>query len=106
MDARTAAAGTFLVMFPPNCSRYLCVVRKSYQDNDSVISTVTTKVKGFAFTNTSDMDARLWDVADYVIPPQVDSVPVSILERTHSHRLFCCHLMISCFHRGMILSLC
>eukprot|EP00066_Takifugu_rubripes_P008519 XP_003974770.1 PREDICTED: P2X purinoceptor 4 [Takifugu rubripes] len=51
---------------------YICVVRKSYQENDSVISTVTTKVKGFAFTNTSDMDARLWDVADYVIPPQGD----------------------------------
>lgn len=54
--------------------RYICVVRKSYQENDSVISTVTTKVKGFAFTNTSDMEARLWDVADYVIPPQVGIV--------------------------------
>lgn len=69
-------------MLPVNGCRYLCVVRKSYQDNDSVISTVTTKVKGFAFTNTSDMDARLWDVADYVIPPQVASIPLSILERT------------------------
>uniref|UniRef100_H3D1J8 P2X purinoceptor n=1 Tax=Tetraodon nigroviridis TaxID=99883 RepID=H3D1J8_TETNG len=47
---------------------YICVVRKSYQESDSLISTVTTKVKGFAFTNTSE--ARLWDVADYVIPPQ------------------------------------
>lgn len=26
------------------------------------------------------MDARLWDVADYVIPPQVDTIPISILE--------------------------
>lgn len=51
--------------------RYICVVKKAYQENDSVISTVTTKVKGFAFTNTSDLEARLWDVADYVIPPQV-----------------------------------
>uniref|UniRef100_A0A8C4E9V3 P2X purinoceptor n=1 Tax=Dicentrarchus labrax TaxID=13489 RepID=A0A8C4E9V3_DICLA len=51
---------------------YVCVVQKAYQETDSVISTVTTKVKGFAFTNTSDMDPRFWDVADYVIPPQGD----------------------------------
>lgn len=49
----------------------MCVVQKGYQDTDSVISTVTTKVKGFAFTNTSDMEPRMWDVADYVLPPQV-----------------------------------
>uniref|UniRef100_A0A3P8RU35 P2X purinoceptor n=1 Tax=Amphiprion percula TaxID=161767 RepID=A0A3P8RU35_AMPPE len=51
---------------------YVCVVQKAYQDTDSVISTVTTKVKGFAFTNTSDMGPHLWDVAEYVIPPQGD----------------------------------
>ncbi|XP_047449069.1 P2X purinoceptor 4b isoform X2 [Mugil cephalus] len=50
---------------------YVCVVQKAYQETDSVISTVTTKVKGFAYTNTSDMDPRFWDVADYVIPSQV-----------------------------------
>ncbi|XP_029366676.1 P2X purinoceptor 4b [Echeneis naucrates] len=51
---------------------YVCVVQKAYQVTDSVISSVTTKVKGFALTNASDMDPRLWDVADYVIPPQGD----------------------------------
>uniref|UniRef100_A0A3B4Y4E3 Purinergic receptor P2X, ligand-gated ion channel, 4b n=1 Tax=Seriola lalandi dorsalis TaxID=1841481 RepID=A0A3B4Y4E3_SERLL len=51
---------------------YVCVVQKAYQETDSVISSVTTKVKGFALTNTSDMDPRFWDVADYVIPPQGD----------------------------------
>ncbi|XP_039659788.1 P2X purinoceptor 4-like isoform X2 [Perca fluviatilis] len=50
---------------------YVCVVRKAYQETDSVISSVTTKVKGFAFTNTSDMDPRFWDVADYVIPSKL-----------------------------------
>ncbi|XP_068576864.1 P2X purinoceptor 4b [Cebidichthys violaceus] len=49
---------------------YVCVVQKGYQETDSVVSSVTTKVKGFAFTNTSDMDPRFWDVADYVIPSQ------------------------------------
>ncbi|XP_037338708.2 P2X purinoceptor 4-like [Pungitius pungitius] len=52
---------------------YVCVVRKAYQEKDSVISSVTTKVKGFAFTNTPDMDPRIWDVADYVIPSQGDN---------------------------------
>ncbi|KAM9391527.1 P2X purinoceptor 4b [Pholidichthys leucotaenia] len=51
---------------------YVCVVQKGYQETDSVISMVTTKVKGFALTNTSDMDPRFWDVADFVIPPQGD----------------------------------
>uniref|UniRef100_A0A3Q0RYE3 P2X purinoceptor n=1 Tax=Amphilophus citrinellus TaxID=61819 RepID=A0A3Q0RYE3_AMPCI len=50
---------------------YVCVVQKAYQETDTLISTVSTKVKGFALTNTSDMGPRFWDVADYVIPPQV-----------------------------------
>ncbi|KAG7490809.1 P2X purinoceptor 4 [Solea senegalensis] len=49
---------------------YVCVVQKAYQEKDSVISSVTSKVKGFALTNVSDMEPQLWDVADYVIPPQ------------------------------------
>ncbi|XP_034728238.1 P2X purinoceptor 4b [Etheostoma cragini] len=52
---------------------YVCVAQKAYQENNSVISSVTTKVKGFAFTNTSYMDPRFWDVADYVIPSQGDN---------------------------------
>ncbi|KAK5933022.1 hypothetical protein CgunFtcFv8_004680 [Champsocephalus gunnari] len=47
---------------------YVCLVQKAYQETDSVVSTVTTKVKGFAFTNASSI--KYWDVADYVIPPQ------------------------------------
>lgn len=53
--------------------RYVCVVQKAYQDTDSVISSVSTKVKGFALTNTSDTEPRLWDVTDFVIPPQVNT---------------------------------
>ncbi|KAM3867668.1 P2X purinoceptor 4b [Diretmus argenteus] len=51
---------------------YVCVVQKGYQDTDSIISSVNTKVKGFALTNTSGLEPHLWDVADYVIPPQAD----------------------------------
>ncbi|XP_037536540.1 P2X purinoceptor 4-like [Nematolebias whitei] len=52
---------------------YVCVVQKAYQETDSVLSSVTTKVKGFVFTNTSDMEPRFWDVADFVTPPQGDN---------------------------------
>uniref|UniRef100_A0AAY5F3P8 P2X purinoceptor n=1 Tax=Electrophorus electricus TaxID=8005 RepID=A0AAY5F3P8_ELEEL len=52
---------------------YVCVLKKGYQDTDTVISSVTTKVKGIALTNTSDLGLRIWDVADYVIPPQEEN---------------------------------
>ncbi|XP_056135693.1 P2X purinoceptor 4b [Lampris incognitus] len=51
---------------------YVCIVQKAYQDTDSVISTVTTKVKGYALINMSDLDHRFWDAPDSVIPPQGD----------------------------------
>ncbi|XP_046724071.1 P2X purinoceptor 4a [Silurus meridionalis] len=50
---------------------YVCVLKKGYQDTDSVISSVTIKVKGIALTNTSDLGLRVWDEADYIVPPQV-----------------------------------
>ncbi|XP_070338667.1 P2X purinoceptor 5 isoform X3 [Equus asinus] len=49
--------------------------KKGYQDTDtSLESSIVTKVKGVTFTNTSDLGARLWDVADYVIPPQGENI--------------------------------
>lgn len=51
--------------------RYVCVWKKGYQDTDTILSSVTTKVKGIAFTNTTELGERIWDVADYIIPPQV-----------------------------------
>ncbi|XP_029413318.1 P2X purinoceptor 5 isoform X2 [Nannospalax galili] len=46
-------------------------IKKSYQDTDtSLQSAVVTKVKGVAFTNTTLLGERLWDVADFVIPFQ------------------------------------
>ncbi|XP_031414524.1 P2X purinoceptor 4-like [Clupea harengus] len=52
---------------------YVCVWEKGYQDTDSILSSVTTKVKGIAVTNTFDLGLRIWDVADYIIPPQEES---------------------------------
>ena len=45
------------------------LVKKCYQDTDTSLQ--SSKVKGVTFTNTSELGERLWDVADYVIPPQV-----------------------------------
>uniref|UniRef100_A0A8C2VMH6 P2X purinoceptor n=1 Tax=Chinchilla lanigera TaxID=34839 RepID=A0A8C2VMH6_CHILA len=54
---------------------WVFVIKKGYQDMDtSLQSAVVTKVKGVAYTNTSELGERLWDVADYVIPPQGDNV--------------------------------
>ncbi len=56
--------------------RYAIVFKKGYQDFEDVQSAVTTKVKGVAFTNMTDdpgIGTRVWDVADYIIPPQVCS---------------------------------
>uniref|UniRef100_A0A8C9A0P4 P2X purinoceptor n=1 Tax=Prolemur simus TaxID=1328070 RepID=A0A8C9A0P4_PROSS len=55
--------------------QWVFLIKKGYQDVDtSLQSAVVTKVKGVAFTNTSALGARLWDVADYVIPSQGENV--------------------------------
>ncbi|XP_072475101.1 P2X purinoceptor 5 isoform X2 [Notamacropus eugenii] len=54
---------------------WVFLVKKGYQEVDTAIqSSVITKVKGVAFTNTSELKERLWDVADYVIPSQGENV--------------------------------
>ncbi|XP_053067879.1 P2X purinoceptor 5 isoform X4 [Acinonyx jubatus] len=55
--------------------KWVFLVKKGYQDTDtSLQSSIITKVKGVTFTNTSELGERLWDVADYVIPPQGENV--------------------------------
>ena len=57
--------------------RFAIIFKKGYQEFDSVQGAITTKVKGVAktenlFSNTSG--PRIWDVNDYVVPPQVGEV--------------------------------
>uniref|UniRef100_A0A2K5Q7I2 Uncharacterized protein n=1 Tax=Cebus imitator TaxID=2715852 RepID=A0A2K5Q7I2_CEBIM len=52
---------------------WVSVWKKGYQETDSVVSFVTTKVKGVAVTDTSELGFRIWDVADYVIPAQEEN---------------------------------
>ncbi|XP_067911092.1 P2X purinoceptor 4-like [Heterodontus francisci] len=49
------------------------VWKRGYQQFDSTIGTVTTKVKGITVTNSSLVEERIWDPADYVIPSQQES---------------------------------
>ena len=56
------------------CARYVIIWKKGYQDTEYVQSAVTTKLKGVVYTNFTNilgLSSRIWDVGDYVVPPQV-----------------------------------
>nr|XP_037843388.1 P2X purinoceptor 5 isoform X3 [Chlorocebus sabaeus] len=73
--SKPAAAAAVERRISPSRHRWVFLVKKGYQDIDtSLQSAVITKVKGVAFTNTSDLGERIWDVADYVIPAQGENV--------------------------------
>lgn len=59
------------------------ILPKKYQVFENVESAVHTQVKGVLYTNYSrqhirGISNRVWDVADYVIPPQVSSYFVTL----------------------------
>ncbi|KAK6475436.1 P2X purinoceptor 5-like [Huso huso] len=54
---------------------WVFIIKKGYQyTEDSIQSSVMTKLKGVTLTNTSANGPRLWDAVDYVFPPQGGSV--------------------------------
>ncbi|XP_066433028.1 P2X purinoceptor 1 isoform X2 [Eleutherodactylus coqui] len=52
---------------------WVFLYEKGYQAVDDIISSVSVKMKGIAITNVPTMGTEIWDVADYVFPPQGDS---------------------------------
>lgn len=50
--------------------RWVFIYEKGYQSTDTAVSSVFTKMKGVGYTNVSGNE-RVWDVSDYVFPPQV-----------------------------------
>uniref|UniRef100_A0A8C6TPG2 P2X purinoceptor n=1 Tax=Neogobius melanostomus TaxID=47308 RepID=A0A8C6TPG2_9GOBI len=51
---------------------WVFIYEKGYQSTDTAVSSVFTKMKGVGYTNESKVE-KVWDVADYVFPPQGDS---------------------------------
>ncbi|XP_069556843.1 P2X purinoceptor 1 isoform X1 [Brachyistius frenatus] len=51
---------------------WVFIYEKGYQSTDTAVSSVFSKMKGVGYTNVSGSE-RVWDVADYVFPPQGDS---------------------------------
>ncbi|KAH1178910.1 hypothetical protein KIL84_000241 [Mauremys mutica] len=52
---------------------WVFLYEKGYQSQDGIISSVSVKLKGLTVTNISGIGPHIWDVADYVFPPQGDS---------------------------------
>jgi len=54
---------------------YAIIYEKGYQKKEDVVSSVSIKVQGVDYTdgkgNFMNAGDRVWDTADYVIPPQV-----------------------------------
>ncbi|KAI5089282.1 P2X purinoceptor 1 [Silurus meridionalis] len=48
---------------------WVFIYERGYQNEDTAISSVFTKMKGLAYTSINGTE-RLWDVADYVFPDQ------------------------------------
>lgn len=51
--------------------RWVFLYEKGYQSQDSIVSSVSVKLKGLTLTNESIIGPHIWDVVDYVFPPQV-----------------------------------
>ncbi|XP_065183130.1 P2X purinoceptor 4-like [Sycon ciliatum] len=49
---------------------YVIVYKKGYQDTEEVEGAVTAKLKGAAYPLNAGLASRVWDAADYHIPPQ------------------------------------
>ncbi|XP_051665282.1 P2X purinoceptor 1 isoform X2 [Manacus candei] len=50
---------------------WVFLYEKGYQSQDSIVSSVSVKLKGLTLTNESVMGPHIWDVVDYVFPPQL-----------------------------------
>ncbi|EOA95842.1 P2X purinoceptor 1, partial [Anas platyrhynchos] len=52
---------------------WVFLYEKGYQSQDSIVSSVSVKLKGITLTNESVLGPHIWDVVDYVFPPQGDN---------------------------------
>ncbi|XP_011615583.1 P2X purinoceptor 5 isoform X2 [Takifugu rubripes] len=72
---------------------WVLVVKKGYQEREETIqSSVMTKVKGVTLTNSSESGLHLWSPEDYVIPPngeRVFFIVTNYIETPNQRLSFC-----------------
>uniref|UniRef100_A0A4W4ELQ3 P2X purinoceptor n=1 Tax=Electrophorus electricus TaxID=8005 RepID=A0A4W4ELQ3_ELEEL len=78
--AKNKKVGVLFRLFQLGVIGYLIgwvfIWKKGYQETDEAIqSSVFTKVKGVALTNSTDLGLQIWGAEDYVIPSQVRIPP-------------------------------
>lgn len=62
-------------------------MRKGYQEREEAVQTsVITKLKGVTLTNSSETGLHLWSAEDYVIPPNVSLLYLSLTLFVHLSR--------------------
>uniref|UniRef100_A0A3Q4I0Q6 P2X purinoceptor n=1 Tax=Neolamprologus brichardi TaxID=32507 RepID=A0A3Q4I0Q6_NEOBR len=76
IDTKNKAVGVLHRLFQLSVIGYIIgwvfIVKQGYQEiDDAIQSSVITKVKGTAVTNTSESGLLVWGPEEYVIPPQV-----------------------------------
>ncbi|XP_017570386.1 P2X purinoceptor 5 [Pygocentrus nattereri] len=79
MIAKNKKVGVIFRLFQLGVIGYLIgwvfLWKKGYQEREEAIqSSVFTKLKGVAFTNSTDLGIQVWGAEDYVIPSQGDRV--------------------------------
>uniref|UniRef100_A0A668VV30 P2X purinoceptor n=1 Tax=Oreochromis aureus TaxID=47969 RepID=A0A668VV30_OREAU len=81
---------------------WVFIVKQGYQEiEDAIQSSVITKVKGTAVTNTSESGLLVWGPEEYVIPPQGEDVlfvVTSFLETPNQKMGYCAEVRTFCFH--------
>ncbi|XP_019200853.1 P2X purinoceptor 5 [Oreochromis niloticus] len=75
---------------------WVFIVKQGYQEiDDAIQSSVITKVKGTAVTNTSESGLLVWGPEEYVIPPQGEDVlfvVTSFLETPNQKMGYCAEI--------------
>ncbi|XP_039478234.1 P2X purinoceptor 5-like [Oreochromis aureus] len=97
IDTKNKAVGVLHRLFQLSVIGYIIgwvfIVKQGYQEiDDAIQSSVITKVKGTAVTNTSESGLFVWGPEEYVIPPQGEDVlfvVTSFLETPNQKMGYC-----------------
>uniref|UniRef100_A0A3P9C7P7 P2X purinoceptor n=1 Tax=Maylandia zebra TaxID=106582 RepID=A0A3P9C7P7_9CICH len=104
IDTKNKAVGVLHRLFQLSVIGYIIgwvfIVKQGYQEiDDAIQSSVITKVKGTAVTNTSESGLLVWGPEEYVIPPQVRTLLLfqtrlkpCTADETLTFFFFCCLL--------------